>query len=56
MSSEDVLLKIDIHYCDNLLGECNFIFPNSAMLVNSSIWGSDSDSGNNGCLEKAIDL
>ena len=34
----------------------NFVFPISAFIVSSSRWGSDSDSGNNGCLEKVIDL
>ena len=39
-----------------LLEMINFIFPISVFMVSSSRWGSDSDSGDNGCLEKVIDL
>ena len=34
----------------------NFVFPVSAFMVCSSMWGSDSNSGDDGCLEKVIDL
>ena len=33
----------------------NFVFPISAFMVSSSRWGSDSASGDDGCLEKVID-
>ena len=33
----------------------NFVFPISAFMVNASRWGSDSVSGDDGCLEKVID-
>ena len=31
------------------------VFPISAFMVSSSRWGSDSVSGDDGCLEKVID-
>ena len=34
----------------------NFVFPSSAFIESSSRWGSDSNSGDDGCLEKVIDL
>ena len=34
----------------------NIVLLNSAFTVMSSRWGSDSDSGKDGCLEKVIDL
>ena len=33
----------------------NFVFPLSAFVVSSSRWGSDSASGDDGCLGKVID-
>ena len=38
-----------------MLEMINFIFPISAFMVSSSRWGSDSVSGDDGCLEKVID-
>ena len=38
-----------------MLEMINFVFPNSAFMVSSSMWESDSD-GDNGCLENVIDL
>ena len=38
------------------VGNDQFVFPISAFMVSSSRWGSDSDSGHDGCLEKVIDL
>ena len=56
MSSADVLLKIDTHYCKSWLEEMfNFVFPISAFMVSTSRWGSDGASGDEGCLEKVID-
>ena len=40
----------------NTLEMMNFVFPNSAFIASSSRWGSDIDSGDDGCLEKVIDL
>ena len=34
----------------------NFVSPISAFMVFSSMWGTNNDSGDNGCLEKVIDL
>ena len=34
----------------------NFVFPSFAFIESFSRWGSVSDSGGNGCLEKVIDL
>ena len=40
-----------------MLEMINFLFPISAFMVSSSRWGSeDSDSGDDGCLDKVIDL
>ena len=39
-----------------MLEMINFVFPISAFVVSSSRWGSDSDSVDDGCLEKVIDL
>ena len=39
-----------------MLEMINFVFPISAFMVSSSRWGSDSDSGDDGCLEMVIDL
>ena len=39
-----------------MLEMINFIFRLSAFMVSSSMWRSDSDSGDDGCLEKVIDL
>ena len=50
MWSEDVLLRIGTHYYKS------FVFPISAFMVNYSRWRSDSDSGDDGYLEKVIDL
>ena len=38
------------------VGNVNFVFPSSAVIESSSRWGSDRDSGDDGCLEKVIDL
>ena len=35
-----------------MLEMINFVFPISAFTVSSYRWGSDSDSGDDGCLEK----
>ena len=32
----------------------NFLFPNSTFIEGSSRWGSDIDSGDDGCLEKSV--
>ena len=37
-----------------MLGMINFVFPISAFKVCSSRWGSGSNSGDDGCLEKFI--
>ena len=37
-----------------MLEMINFIYPISAFMVSSSRSGSDSDSGDDGCLEKVI--
>ena len=34
----------------------NFVFPTIAFMVSSARWASDSDSGDDGCLKKVIDL
>ena len=34
----------------------NFVFPISASMESSSMWRSDSDSVDNGCLENITDL
>ena len=34
----------------------SFLFPNSTYIVGSSSGGSDCNSGDDGCLEKVIDL
>ena len=39
-----------------MLEMINFAFPISAFIVRSSRWRSDSASGDDGCLEKVIDL
>ena len=39
-----------------MLEMINFIFSISGSMLTSSRWGSDSDSGDDGCLEKVIDL
>ena len=39
-----------------MLEMINFVFPISAFMVSSSRWVSDSASGDDGCLEKGIDL
>ena len=39
-----------------MLEMINFVFPNSAFIESNSMWASDSDTGNDGCLEKVIDL
>ena len=39
-----------------MLEMINFVFPISAFMVSSSRWGSDSNSGNDGFLDKVIDL
>ena len=33
-----------------------FVFPSSAFMVSSSIWGSDRDSGDEGCWKKVFNL
>ena len=38
-----------------MLEMINFVFPISAFMVSSSRWGSDSASGDDGCLKKVID-
>ena len=38
-----------------MLEMINFVFPISDFMVSSSRWGSDSASGDDGCLEKVID-
>ena len=38
-----------------MLEMINFVFPISAFMVSSSRCGSDSASGDDGCLEKVID-
>ena len=35
--------------------EIIFVFSKSVFMVSSSSWGSDSVSGDDGCLEKVID-
>ena len=37
-----------------MLEMINFVFPISDLMVSSSRWGSDSASGDDGCLEKGI--
>ena len=39
-----------------MLEMINFVFPISASMASSSMWGSYSDSADDGCLEKVIDL
>ena len=39
-----------------MLEKINFVVPISAFMVSSSRWGSDRDSGDDGCLEKVINL
>ena len=39
-----------------MLEMINFVFPNLAFIESSSRLGSDSDSGDDSCLEKVIDL
>ena len=39
-----------------MLEMINFVCHISAFMVSSSRWGSDSDFGDDGCLEKVIDL
>ena len=39
-----------------MLEMINFVFPNSALMVSSSKLGSDSDSTDDGCMEKVIPL
>ena len=39
-----------------MLGMVNFVFIISAFMVSTSRWGSDSVSGDDGCVEKVIDL
>ena len=39
-----------------MLEMINFVFPSSAFIESSSRWGSDRDSGDDGCLEKVIDM
>ena len=34
----------------------NFVFPISAFMESASIWGSDSDSADDDCLENVTDL
>ena len=38
-----------------MLEMINFVFPISVFMVISARWGSDSASGDDGCLEKVID-
>ena len=38
----------------HMLEMINFVFPISAFMVSSSRWGSNSASGDDGCLEKGI--
>ena len=39
-----------------MLEMINFVFPILAFMVSYPRWGSDSDSGDDGCLEKIIHL
>ena len=39
-----------------MLEMINFVFPISASMESSSMWGSDSDSADDGCLENVTDL
>ena len=39
-----------------MLEMINVVFPISTFMVSSSRWGSNSDSGEDVCLEKVIDL
>ena len=39
-----------------MLEMISLVFLNSALMVSSSRWGSDSDSYDNDCLEKVIDM
>ena len=38
------------------VGNDQLVFPSAAFIESSSRWGSDRDSGDDGCLEKVIDL
>ena len=39
-----------------MLEMINFVLPISAFMESSSIWGSDSDSADDGCMENVTDL
>ena len=39
-----------------MLEMINFVFPISAFMGSSPMWGSDSDSADDGCLENVTDL
>ena len=60
VSSEDVLLKIDTHYCKSWLrdidvGNDQLRIPYNRLYGKFFRWGSDSASGDDGCLEQVID-